>query len=142
MVDSNFASIITPIKMVVKSASLAVNIEQFWPFLTSSYFIYEQSYHLCSASQMMVLTLVVAAMEKKSERKLLKRKVGHWCKRKENIYTLEANIQPLENIDFSTLVEEATTAILIISQPTICTDRPEDETSLLQKHFQLDLFLN
>ena len=41
--------------MVVKSASLAVNIEQFWPFLTSSYFIYEQSYHLCSASQMMVL---------------------------------------------------------------------------------------
>ena len=39
------------------------------------------------------------------------RKVGHWCKRKENIYTLEANIQPLENIDFSTLVEGATNAI-------------------------------
>ena len=95
MVDSNFASIITPIKMVVKSASLAVNIEQFWPFLTSSYLIYEQSFHLCSASQMMVLALVVAAMEKKSERKLLKRKVGHWCKRKENIYTLEANIQQI-----------------------------------------------
>ena len=92
MVDSNFASIITPIKMVVKSASLGVNIEQFWPFLTSSYLIYEQSFHLYSASQMMVLALVVAAMEKKSERKLLKRKVGHWCKRKENIYTLEANI--------------------------------------------------
>ena len=40
-------------------------------------------------------SLVVAAMEKKSERKLLKRKVGHWCKRKENIYTLEANIQQI-----------------------------------------------
>ena len=79
--------------------SLFRNSVKTWPTNTGPKRPYrcldEQSFHLCSASQMMVLTLVVAAMEKKSERKLLKRKVGHWCKRKENIYTLEANIQQI-----------------------------------------------